>query len=277
MKRHTEKQLHHMADMLQSHPLTHQKLAILQYALYLLSQQIEWSKAGPLARWLITLKLAMTGTYQSESVAGFVGPHLERLERGLTKIIKEIIPHLTSEHLHFLTTIHRLVFYSIFFLIVTKEIFTRELVFLFVSGSRFIPQLFQSLTQELEIETHTHEKIIHLQTTYVLLLLLAIAQEEKDQEWLETLYPFIHAHLSELQTLPILQPMAQLLTIALEAKDTDAIKSLIERELQLYNVTLQDVVYDLKKLKKFLNNLKIDFDQIFSTKEAVVSSITQAA
>lgn len=220
-----DKELTRTAKTLETNPLTHETLCLMQGQLQGLSLQARWTLAGPLARLIMTEQVAMLGHEKEKSLAGFTGPILDKLQRATQKLMASVLPAdtgsatgntntdllLTSTQV--LTMI--LVYVTTQILGNSKELFPRgdpaatakagqfylEIGLIFMLSSRTIESAFQLVTRGLDIEGPIQKKIGNIGLAYMLLILMALteADDPKNEELMETLMKYMAAPLNALE------------------------------------------------------------------------------
>lgn len=299
-------------NILEKHPLTHDKLIIVQMALNHLSQQAKWLSAGPLIRFLITLETGLYASQTSKSATGFIGPSLERFEQAAAALMMTWVDKdLEGAKSFFQSYVQVALTISTYLLTQIlgdwKALFIQndqaaskkggellqELGILFLIGSQTIREAFYLMAKGLEVDEKGQKMIGDLGVLCILISLMVLLDgiHSSQAEW-EEVYKFMLSPIHSLEetlerahsqriideeTLLMALSHLQLIRRALEDQDIQALPQLLESGFQIFNLSYHKLQDDLKQLTQFCRQLNKSFKNIFYQFDQAVTTVDQAA
>jgi len=316
--RHEEKlermgrQLDLTEKALETHPLTHETLCVMQPLFHCLSLQTRWSLAGPIARLIMTEQIALVGHEKEKSASGFTGPYLDKLQKAVGRLIAAVLPPENRNSDLLLTSTQVLTLIVVYLttqiLGDSKDLFPRgdpaeaakggqfyqELGLIFLLSSKAIESAFHMVTRGLELEEPIQKQISDIGLFYMLIVLIALtdADESKNEELMETLQKYMAPPLNSIEK--ALQKAAskgildeelairasgqlQLIRLSLDKGEPEAIVQAIQSGLEALEVPFEEIKKDVKQVAQFCAQFNQSLMGIFNQTEQAMTTMTQSA
>jgi hypothetical protein len=306
-------QLLQTEKVLSNHVLTRDKWMIVQAALNYLDKQVHWQSAGPLAKHVITLQAAFLGCETDQSLLGFIGPSLKKLQDGVIHLMGTALPADSVGSLDFLTASTRLMTTGMAYLttqtlgqwkgrfpfrepIAAKKggMLLQELGFVWLFGSRTIDHLFGAIGKELGLDERGQKTIRDIGVCYMLLLVVLLTDEEKEvrTELLETLTRYFIKPVDSVEKAlekafsrgiieePLLIAATgrlQMIKISSENRDMEALRESIVDAFDVFELPYQNLKKDVHHLAKFCSEMSETFNNFFYKAETVMTTLDQSA
>lgn len=301
----TEQHLH-------THPLTQDQFSAIQTTLHFLHLHLRWKSAGPLSRLLMTAQTALLGCQTSQSATGFIGPTLSKLQSGTFQLMRACLKPSNNDIDDLLFFVNQLIHLG-FIYIATEvlknekthpeqdpdaarraELLKRELSLIFLFGSGMIKGTYQMAAKGLGVDEQGQEWISDIGLVETLITLVALADvENKEKEWLDSLYPFLSQPLDSMEhaierlfdqgkieeeTFFTGKTQVQLLRLSLsQQEETEGCHQAIERSFEALEIPYEEVKKDLNHLITFFHQLKTSFKNIFEESKTAITTMNQSA
>lgn len=307
-----ENQLCLAKTLLKTHPLTSDRLLIVQNALHFLHAQTRWSLAGRLRRLLITIEMALIGYQTRESAAGFVGPSLDQFQQGAVHLMLTTLGPTATGDSELLKGFNCLISCGCLYLMTTlgnwKEMMPqqdmgaarkggwlfRELSLIFLVNSHFIEYLYRTISQGLGLNKKNQKIVsdIGLFQIVVMFILSAEEKNKKDEELIETLQAYLGRTLEsvrfgveraydqqtiEEETLTTAMAYLQLLELNLHHRDLQSLQQVIQTGIEALGLSYEDLEQDLKQGKAFCQQLDLSLRNMLEQTETTITHVNQMA
>lgn len=192
------KQLLQTEAVLQSHPLVNEKLVILQTVVRFFCLQTDWSVAGPLARFSMTMETALLGHLAGQSQASIIGPAIHKMQQGFKKLLETVFNPSEKKWVDLVGMFTEvmtvaLVYVSTQLLGNWKRVFDsddpgsmkqaglllRELGLTYILAGSVLESPYRILGKQLNLSEKKQERLGHIGLAYLLLILLLVNEEDE--------------------------------------------------------------------------------------------------
>lgn len=307
-----ENQLAAAKALLETHPLTSDRLLIVQNALHFMHAQSKWSLAGSLRRLLITIEMALIGYQTNQSVAGFVGPSFDQFQQGAASLMVTTLGPTASGDKELLKGFNCLISCGCFYLMTKlgnwKDIMPlhdmgaakkggwlfRELSLIFLVNSHFIDYVYRSVAEGFGLDKRKQKIVSDIGLFQILVLFILLAEEKnrKDEELIETLKTYLmrtldsvqvaveqaySQHIIEEETFKTAGASLQLLELNLKHNDLEALQQILEDGIEALGLSYEDLIKDLKQGHLFCQQLDLSLQNILEQTETTHSHVDQMA
>lgn len=300
-------------QLLKTHPLTSEKLSIIQTVLHGLQLQLQWASQPSISRLLITFETALKGKEKTKSQTGFLGPHLAIIFKVAAELMKAVVKVEQRSNVHLMSTFNQIVFLGTCYtssqlLDNWKELFPmhdpdaaykaglllKELGLTFVLGTKTIQSAYFAVTQGLNFSEVSSKHITNIGTCLILGLLIVMENEAKrpNEDFIETIKNFINPALyslefaiQELQFQGIIDSRYMAILLALfqtfkqtsENNDLETLQLAIKESCETLGFSYEGLIKDLEYLKEVCSQLNQTFRNIFYQLQQRTTTMTQSA
>lgn len=306
-------QLSQTEHLLETHPLTQNTWGVARVTLHFLNLQTRWTSAGELTRLLIGLQTAFIGDLKSESVTGFMGPHLAKCHKAVVQLMTTVLPKDNVGSHDLLSTVTQLI--TLITAYVTTQtlgdwkglfhkndpagakkggMLLQELGLMWLFGSRTIEKMFETLSKCLELDESAQKTLSDIGVFYMLTLILVMTEEKNQarEDLMESLQQYMMKPLDSVEkalekaqsrnlvddeTATTASSQLQLIRRTLESQDIESLPQSIESCFQALNMSHEGIEEDLKQLTNFCKQVSYTFKNIFHQTEKTMTSMDQAA
>jgi len=300
-------------QLLKVHPLVNDKLTLLQTVLRYLRLQLQWSSFGPLARLLLTFQTALKGKETTQSVTGFIGPHLDDLLREVSHLMRASLKSDQKDLIPLIDGFTQTLFLGMMYVSTQlvdnwKVIFPqrdpaaafkaalllRELGLTFILGTRALEQAFQAVTEGLHIKPNEQRQLTDIGMCFLLGILLILEDQNNpsQEEFTEIIQHFIHPALSSLESAiqeaqfqSIIESKKALLALAqvqlvrqmIVKGDRAMLIEALKQICEAFDFSYEGLIHDLKHLDQVCSQISITFRNIFYQSQQRSTTLTQSA